>query len=55
LQQDLASLGQALQSGNLASAQQAYSTFQSALQQAFPNFSAASGSSTGSGTVNVSA
>jgi hypothetical protein len=64
LQQDFGALGQALQSGSLTSAQQAYSTFQADLQQQFPNFSAATGSSTGDasstscasgGTVNVTA
>jgi hypothetical protein len=62
LQQDLTSLGKALQSGNLSSAQQVYSTLQTDLQQEFLNLSAATGSSTtpassttGSGTVNVSA
>jgi hypothetical protein len=49
LQQDFTSLGKALQSGNLASAQQAYSTFQTDLQQGFSNSSAP----TGSGAVNV--
>jgi hypothetical protein len=51
LQQDFTSLGKALQSGNLASAQQAYSTFQTDLQQGFSNLSAP----TGSGAVNVTA
>jgi hypothetical protein len=62
LQQDLTSLGKALQSGNLSSAQQAYATFQTDLQQQFSNLGAATGSSTtpassttGSGAVNVSA
>jgi hypothetical protein len=62
LQQDLTSLGKALQAGNLSSAQQAYSTFQTDLQQQFPNLGAPTGSSTspassttGSGAVNVSA
>jgi hypothetical protein len=62
LEQAFTSLGTALQSGNLSSAQQAYATFQSDVQQAFPSFSAASSgtgtaSSTaaGSGTVNVTA
>jgi hypothetical protein len=64
LQQDFGTLGQALQSGSLTSAQQAYSTLQSDLQQQFPNFGAASGggtstasssTSTGSGAVNVTA
>jgi len=62
LEQTFTSLGTALQSGNLSSAQQAYATFQSDVQQAFPSFSAASSgtgtaSSTaaGSGTVNVTA
>jgi hypothetical protein len=49
LQQDFTSLGKALQSGNLASAQQAYSTFQTDLQQGFSNPSAP----TASGAVNV--
>lgn len=61
LQQDLTSLGKALQAGNLSSAQQAYSTFQTDLQQEFSNLSAATGSTTtaspttASGAVNVSA
>jgi len=62
LEQAFTSLGIALQSGNLSSAQQAYATFQSDVQQAFPSFSAASSgtgtaSSTaaGSGSVNVTA
>jgi hypothetical protein len=60
LEQAFTSLGTALQSGNLSSAQQAYATFQSDVQQAFPNFSAASSgtassSATGSGTVDVTA
>ena len=62
LEQAFTSLGTALQSGNLSSAQQAYATFQSDVQQAFPSFSAASSgtgtaSSTaaGSGSVNVTA
>lgn len=62
LEQAFTSLGTALQSGNLSSAQQAYATFQSDVQQAFPSFSSASSgtgtaSSTaaGSGTVNVTA
>ena len=62
LEQAFTSLGTALQSGNLSSAQQAYATFQADVQQAFPSFSAASSgtgtaSSTaaGSGSVNVTA
>jgi hypothetical protein len=62
LEQAFTSLGTALQSGNLSSAQQAYATFQSDVQQAFPRFSAASSgtgtassTATGSGTVNVTA
>ncbi len=61
LQQDLTSLGKALQAGNLSSARQAYSTFQTDLQQEFSNLSAATGSTTtpssttASGAVNVSA
>ncbi len=62
LQQAFASLGTALQSGNLSSAQQAYATFQADVQQEFPNFSAASTgtgtatpAATGSGAVNVTA
>jgi hypothetical protein len=62
LQQDVTALGTALQSGNLSSAQQAYATFQSDVQQAFPSFSAASSgtdtassTATGSGSVNVTA
>jgi hypothetical protein len=51
LQQDFTSLGKALQSGNPASAQQAYSTFQTDLQQGFSNLSAP----TGNGAVNVTA
>lgn len=60
LQQDFTSLGKALQSGNLSSAQQAYATFQTDLQQEFPNSSAPTGSGTnpassagGSAAVNV--
>jgi hypothetical protein len=45
LQQDFGTLGQALQSGNLASAQQAYATFQSGLQQDFPGLGSSLGSS----------
>jgi len=41
LQQAFTSLGTALQSGNLSSAQQAYATFQTDVQQAFPSFRAA--------------
>ena len=62
LQQAFTSLGTALQSGNLSSAQQAYATFQTDVQQAFPSFSAASSgtgtassTATGSATVNVTA
>jgi hypothetical protein len=63
LQQDLTSLGKALQSGSLSTAQQAYSTLQSDLQQDFPNLGAptasvaapVSSSPTGSGAVNVTA
>lgn len=63
LQQDFTSLGNALQSGNLASAQHAYTTFQADLQQQFPNSSVTPGrsatpSSTDSiatGAVNISA
>ncbi len=45
LQQDFTSLGDALQSGNLASAQQAYTTFQADLQQQLSTSGVASGSS----------
>jgi hypothetical protein len=62
LEQAFTSLGTALQSGNLSSAQQAYATFQSDVQQAFPSFSAASSSTgtasstaAGSGSVDVTA
>lgn len=60
LQQDLTSLGRALQSGTLSSAQQAYSTLQADLQQEFSNLGASTGSTTtssttASGAVNVSA
>ena len=62
LQQDLTSLGKALQSGTLSSAQQAYSTLQADLQQEFSNLGASTGgtttqgsSATASGAVNVSA
>jgi hypothetical protein len=48
LQQDFGALGQALQSGNLSSAQQAYATLQSDLQQAFPGLAASSTSTTNS-------
>jgi len=52
LQQDFTSLGNALQSGNLASAQQAYTTFQADLQQQFPNSSVTSGSSAAPSSTN---
>jgi hypothetical protein len=61
LQQDLTSLGNALQSGTLSSAQQAYSTLQADLQQEFSNLGASTGSTTtassttATGAVNVSA
>jgi hypothetical protein len=62
LQQQFTSLGKALQSGNLASAQQAYSTFQTDLQQEFSTSTAPTGSgsspassTTRSGAVNVTA
>ena len=62
LEHAFTSLGTALQSGNLSSAQQAYATFQTDVQQAFPSFSAASSgtgtassTATGSATVNVTA
>jgi hypothetical protein len=62
LQQDVTALGTALQSGNLSSAQQAYATFQTDFQQAFPNSSAAGSTGTtsttnaaGTGGVNVTA
>lgn len=47
LQQDFTSLGQGLRSGNLSSAQQAYASLQSDLQQFLPSF--ASNSSSGAG------
>ena len=46
LQQDLTSLGKALQSGTLSSAQQAYSTLQADLQQEFSNLGASTGGTT---------
>ena len=52
LEQAFTSLGTALQSGNLSSAQQAYATFQSDVQQAFPSFSA---TSSGTGTPSSTA
>ena len=60
LQRDLTSLGKALRSGTLSSAQQAYSTLQADLQQEFSNLGASTGSTTtssttASGAVNVSA
>ena len=60
LEQAFTSLDTALQSGNLSSAQQAYATFQTDVQQAFPSFSAASSGTAssiaaGSGSVNVTA
>jgi hypothetical protein len=62
LEQAFTSLGTALQSGNLSSAQQAYATFQSDVQQAFRSFSApssgtgtASSTAAGSGSVNITA
>jgi hypothetical protein len=61
LQQAFGTLGQALQSGSLSSAQQAYATLQTDLQQAFPNFGATSGGGAGTatsgstGSVNVAA
>ncbi len=53
LQQDFTSLGQNLQSGNLASAQQAYASLQSDLQEFLPNF--ASTSTTNANSAGVSA
>jgi hypothetical protein len=47
LQQDFGTLGQALQSGSLTSAQQAYSTLQADFQEQFPNLTTAAGGSTG--------
>ena len=59
LAQAFGALGQALQSGNLSSAQQAYASLQQDLQQYLPNFSSASttgASSSGSGgSVNLNA
>jgi hypothetical protein len=61
LLQAFGTLGQALQSGSLSSAQLAYSTLQTDLQQAFPNFGATSGGGAGTatsgstGSVNVAA
>ena len=43
LRQEFGTLGQALQSGNLSSAQQAYTTLQAALQHALPDFTATTG------------
>lgn len=43
--EELGALGQALQSGNLASAQQAYATLQSSLQQSAGNFGSTTGNS----------
>jgi len=53
LQQDFSSLGQNLQSGNLASAQQAYVSLQTDLQQFLPSF--ASGSTGGTSATAPSA
>ena len=52
LQQDFTRLGQDLQSGNLSSAQQAYASLQSDLQQFLPNF--ASGSTSGGNSTGTS-
>jgi outer membrane protein assembly factor BamD (BamD/ComL family) len=48
LQQDFSSIGQNLQSGNLASAQRAYASLHSDLQQFLPSFAPASASATAS-------
>lgn len=48
LQQDFTSLGQSLHSGNLSSAQQAYASLQSDLQQFLPSFATNSTSGTAS-------
>jgi hypothetical protein len=53
LQQDFTSLGQSLQSGSLSSAQQAYASLQSDLQQFLPSF--ATTSTTGAGSTSPSA
>ncbi len=61
ISQALGALGQALQSGNLSSAQQAYATLQQDLQQYLPGSSSGSTSTTGAslpapgGTVSVNA
>ena len=57
LQQDFTSLGQSLQSGNLSSAQQAYASLQSDLQQFLPSFatnSSGTGSTSAAATTGVS-
>ena len=48
LQQDFTSLGQALQSGSLPTAQQAYASLQSELQQFLPTFASTSATSASS-------
>jgi protein subunit release factor A len=60
LAQAFGALGQALQSGNLSSAQQAYASLQQDLQQFLPNFSSSSASTIGAslpspGSVSVNA
>jgi outer membrane protein assembly factor BamD (BamD/ComL family) len=54
ISQLMSQLGQALQSGNLTSAQQAYSTLQQEFQQSTQNNGVATTSSTQSGSNNVS-
>ncbi len=52
--QSLQQLGQALQSGNLTAAQQAYSTLQQEFQQFMQNSAGSTGSTTASGSNGVS-
>src|ERR1700755_2781219 len=54
LQQDFTSLGQDLQSGNVTSAQQAYASLQSDLQQFLPSFASASGATSSPAASGVS-
>lgn len=53
--QVFAQLGQALQSGNLSSAQQAYTTLQQDFEQFTASFASGGGSTAASGTTNVTA
>ena len=55
LLQDFTSLGQDLQSGNLATAQQAYASLQSDLQQFLPSFASSTSSTPATAGVSVTA